>query len=65
MNISTIYAMLPLTERALLKRYASYPFKLANDGPGLCDWYLYDKNDKPVAVILYRGGRKLCLHGIE
>ena len=65
MNISTIYAALPLTERALLKRLAAYPFRLANDQGAPCDWYLYDKNDKPVAVILYRGGRKLCVHGIE
>jgi hypothetical protein len=60
---SEIYALLPMTERTLLKRYKSYPFKIANDREGPCDWYVY-KDGEPIAVIVYYKGRKLCMHGI-
>lgn len=37
MSINEIYDQLPLTERTLLKRLDSYPFRIANDQGTPCE----------------------------
>lgn len=64
LSIGEIYDILPMTERTLLKRIDSYPFKIANDRGTPCDWFIY-KGNKPVAVVVYYKGRKLVMHGIK
>jgi hypothetical protein len=61
-TLQEVYDELPLTERALLRRYKSYPFKIANDRGGPCEWWLYESGE-PVGVVIYYKGRKLTCHG--
>jgi hypothetical protein len=62
-TLEQIYDILPLTSRTLLKRYRSYPFRIANDRGYACDWWIYDPEGRPVGVAVYANGRKLVLHG--
>lgn len=61
-TLEDVYDLLPMTERTLLKRYQSYPFKIANDRGKPCEWWLYEKGE-PVGVVVYYAGRKLACHG--
>jgi hypothetical protein len=65
-----VYDAMPLTERTLLKWLRRQPetfapWRVSNDKGSPCDWFVYrHESADPCAVVLYRGGRKLCVHGI-
>ena len=66
-----IYDDLPISEKTLLKHWDRYsassdlrPYSIRNDRGEPCSYYIYNKDNQPVAVVLYYKQRKLVIHSL-
>ena len=63
-----IYDDLPVSEKTLVRHWKHYsessdirPYSIRNDQGKPCEYYVYNKDNLAVAVILYYKGRKLAI----
>lgn len=61
MTLTEIFDVLPLTERTLLKRRASYHFTITNDTGHPSIWRVL-VGDREVGMVRYYRGRKLAAY---